>query len=35
MNILLINGSPHTKGAGFTALSEMEKVFQKMVLIQN
>ena len=29
MNILLINGSPHTKGAGFTALSEMEKVFQK------
>ena len=31
MNILLINGSPHTKGAGFTALSEMEKV----VLIQN
>ena len=29
MNILLINGSPHTKGTGFTALSEMEKVFQK------
>ncbi len=29
MKILLINGSPHTKGAGFTALCEMEKVFQK------
>lgn len=29
MNVLLINGSPHEKGAGFTALSEMEKVFQK------
>lgn len=29
MNVLLINGSPHKNGAGFTALSEMEKVFQK------
>ena len=29
MNVLLINGSPHEKGAGFTALSEIEKVFQK------
>lgn len=29
MNVLLINGSPHSNGAGFTALSEMEKVFQK------
>lgn len=29
MNVLLINGSPHKNGAGFTVLSEMEKVFQK------
>lgn len=29
MNVLLINGSPHSEGVGFTALSEMAKVFQK------
>ena len=29
MNVLLINGSPHEKGAGFTALSEIEKNIQK------
>ena len=29
MKVLLINGSPHNSGSGFTALTEMEKVFQK------
>ena len=29
MKVLLINGSPHNSGSGFTALMEMEKVFQK------
>ncbi len=29
MKVLLINGSPHNRGSGFTALTEMEKVFQK------
>ncbi len=27
MKVLLINGSPHTKGSTYTALHEMEKVF--------
>lgn len=29
MNVLLLNGSPHAKGAGFVALHEMEQVFEK------
>jgi len=29
MKVLLINGSPHDSGSGFTALTEMEKVFHK------
>ncbi|MEY8319710.1 flavodoxin family protein [Lachnospiraceae bacterium 46-61] len=29
MKVLLINGSPHNNGSGFTALIEMQKVFQK------
>lgn len=29
MKVLLINGSPHPKGANYTALHEMEQVFQK------
>lgn len=29
MKVLLINGSPHTSGSTFTALSEMVKVFEK------
>jgi len=29
MKVLMINGSPHEKGSVYTALHEMEKVFQK------
>ena len=29
MKVLLINGSPHAKGSTYTALHEMEKVFEK------
>ena len=29
MKVLLINGSPHAKGSTYTALQEMEKVFQE------
>lgn len=29
MKVLLINGSPHVKGSTYTALHEMEKVFQE------
>lgn len=29
MKVLMINGSPHAKGSTYTALHEMEKVFQK------
>lgn len=29
MNVLLINGSPHANGSTYTALHEMEKVFEK------
>lgn len=29
MKVLLVNGSPHAAGCTFTALKEMEKVFQK------
>lgn len=29
MKVLLINGSPHNNGSGFTALTEMQKVFQR------
>lgn len=29
MKVLLINGSPHVKGSTYTALHEMEKVFEK------
>lgn len=29
MKVLLINGSPHAKGSTYTALCEMEKVFEK------
>ncbi len=29
MKVLLINGSPHAKGSTYTALHEMEKVFQE------
>ncbi len=28
MDVLLVNGSPHAKGSTYTALHEMEKVFQ-------
>lgn len=28
MKVLLVNGSPHAAGCTFTALKEMEKVFQ-------
>lgn len=27
MKVLLINGSPHAKGSTYTALHEMERVF--------
>jgi len=29
MNVLLINGSPHAAGSTYTALHEMEKIFQE------
>lgn len=29
MKVLLLNGSPHKDGANYTALSEMEKIFNK------
>lgn len=29
MKVLLLNGSPHAKGSTYTALHEMEMVFQK------
>lgn len=29
MKVLLINGSPHVKGSTYTALCEMEKIFEK------
>lgn len=29
MNVLLINGSPHAKGSGFTALHAMDEVFKE------
>lgn len=29
MKVLLINGSPHAKGSTYTALHEMEKIFEK------
>ena len=29
MKVLLINGSPHREGSTYTALHEMEKVFQQ------
>lgn len=29
MKVLLVNGSPHAKGSTYTALHEMEKVFQE------
>lgn len=29
MKVLLVNGSPHAKGSTYTALHEMEQVFQK------
>ena len=29
MNVLLLNGSPHTGGAGYKALVEMTGVFEK------
>lgn len=32
MKVLLINGSPHAKGSTYTALHEMKKSLQKMVL---
>ena len=29
MKVLLINGSPHANGSTYTALHEMEKVFEE------
>ena len=29
MKVLMINGSPHAKGSTYTALHEMEKIFQE------
>ena len=28
MKVLLVNGSPHTAGSTYTALHEMEQIFQ-------
>ena len=32
MKVLLINGSPHSKGNTFIALNEMEKIFQEILM---